>query len=111
MKKSKFIGLQNCGYTCTGIEVADVQPKRCRKKTTADGKKAKTKSPYSKQYRYPFEKLTSDGKAIKSIMLSAAQARNVYRGLVTVDEYVKKKERKRSQTYSLNERVNYSFCD
>lgn len=111
MRKSKFIGLQNCGYTCTGIGVADVQSKLCRKKITADGKKAKTKSPYSKQYNYFFEKFTSDGKAIKSIILSADQARKVYRGLATVDEYVKRKERKRSQLINFKERINYSFCD
>ena len=55
------------------------------------------------------EKFTSDGKAIKSIMLNAAQTRMVYLGKATVAEYVKKKERKRSR--ELKERVNYIFCD
>lgn len=109
MKKSKFVGTKNGDYTCTTIVVRDVQPKYCRKKVDASGKRAKTKSPYSQQYGYLWEKLTSDGKAIKSIMLNAAQTRKVYLEDATVDEYVKKKERKRSLIF--NDRVNYGFCD
>ena len=109
MKKSKFVGTKSGGYTCIGIGVADVQPKYCRRKRTEDGKKAKTRSPHSQQYNYNYAKLTSDGKAIKHITLSAAQARKVYNGLATVDEYVKKKERKRPQ--AVQESVNYCFCD
>ena len=109
MKKSKYLGIKSGDYICTDIMVADVQPKYCRRKITIDGKKAKTKSPHSQQYAYNFAKLTSDGKAIKSTLLNAAQARSVYRGLTTVDTYVKKKEQKRSQTFK--ERVSYCFCD
>ena len=108
MKKSKFVGTKSGDYTCVGCEVADVQPKYCRKKLTPDGKKAKTKSYRSQQYRYPYAKLTSDGKAVKHITLSAAQARKVYNGLATVDEYVKRKERKRART-DIKKGVNYCF--
>ena len=109
MKKSKFIGMQSGDYTCTGVMVVDVQPKYCRTKFTADGKKVKTKSYHSQQYGYSCEKFTSDGKAIKSIILSAAQARNVYNGRATVEEYVKRKERKHSKDFKA--RVNYCFCN
>lgn len=110
MRKSKFVGTKSGDYTCIGFGVADVQPKFCRKKLTSDGKKAKTKSPYSRQYDYNYAKFTSDGKAIKHITLSASQARRVYNGLATVDEYVKKMERKRAQA-DIKDRVNYCFCD
>ena len=109
MKKSKFIGTKSGEYTCIDISVADVQPAYCRRKLTTDGKKAKTKSPHSQQYKYLYAKLTSDGKAIKHITLNAAQARKVLRGLATVDDYVKKTERKRSRT--VQGRVSYTFCD
>ena len=109
MRKSKFIGTQSGDYSCIGAVVIDVQPKYCRRKVNADGTKAKTKSHHSQQYGYSWEKLTSDGKAIKSIMLNATQTRKVYRGLATVEEYVKKKELKRSRVPK--ERINYCFCD
>ena len=110
MKKSKFVGTKSGDYTCIGIEVADVQPKYCRRKLTEDGKKAKTKSYHSQQYRYPYAKLTSDGKAIKHITLTAAQARKVYNGQATVDEYVKKMEQKKARM-TVKKSVNYCFCD
>jgi hypothetical protein len=109
MKKSKYLGMRSGDYVCTGVVVTDVQPKYCRRKVNADGTKAKTKSHHSQQYGYNYEKLTSDGKAIKSILLNASQARNVYRGLATVNDYAKKKELKRSR--ALKERVSYCFCD
>lgn len=110
MRKSKFIGTESGEYTCIGCEVADVQPRYCRKKLTAEGKKAKTKSYHSQQYRYPYAKLTSDGKAIKHITLTAAQARRVYNGLATVDDYVKKMENKKNHV-SIKKRANYCFCN
>ncbi len=109
MKKSKYLGTTSGDYVCTGVVVKDVQPKYCRKKIGADGKRVKTKSPHSQQYGYNYEKFTSDGKAIKSIVLMAYQARKVYLGLATVDEYVNRKERKRSLLFG--KRLNYSFCD
>ena len=109
MIRSKFIGTRSGDYTCTEAAVVDVQPKYCRRKVNPDGTKAKTKSHHSQQYGYNWEKHTSDSKAIKTIMLNAAQARKVYRGLATVDEYVKKKELKRSKVFK--DRINYSFCD
>jgi hypothetical protein len=108
MRKSKFVGTRCGDYVCAGAMVVDVQPKYCRRKVTADGTRAKTRSHHSQQYGYPWEKRTSDGKAIKSIILNAAQTRKVYRGLATVDEFVKRKERKLARTFK--DRINYSFC-
>ena len=109
MRKSKFIGITSGDYTCTGMMVRDVQPMFCRKKTDEDGKRARTKSPHSQQYSYICEKLTTDGKAVKSLILNAGQIRNVYRGDATIDEYAKRKARKRSRVF--DKRLNYGFCD
>ena len=109
MKRSKFVGTKSGDYTCIGIDVADVQPRYCRRKLTPDGKKAKTKSYHSQQYKYQYAKFTSDGNAIKHITLRADQARKVFKGLATVAEYVEKMERKHSRA-EVKERVNYCFC-
>jgi hypothetical protein len=78
-------------------------------KCDATGKKAKTKSPGSRQYEYDWRRLTSDGKAYKYITLNAQQAARVLNGLATVEEYAKKKSAKRSLKHL--ERIDYSFCD
>lgn len=115
MRKCKFTGFESCGYVCVGYEIANEQTRYCKRKLTPDGKKALAKSFHSKDYKYPWVKLTSDGKALKHITLSAAQTRKIYNGLATVDDYVKKLERNRSKTIikksDVKERVNYCFCD
>jgi hypothetical protein len=111
MKKSKFVGLRDGLWECIGYMVSDVQGARCKKKLDDMGKKARTKSPGSRQYDYEWCRPTSDGEAMKYITLSAYQAKRVYKGLATVEEYAKKKEakqlQKQSRTYK--ERVSYSF--
>ena len=107
MKKSKYLGLKSGDWTCTYTAVADVQPKYCRRKV--DGKRVLSKSPGSMQYYYIFERLTSDGKAMKMIRLNAAQARQVLHNWFTVEDFARKKAAKRSQEFK--DKVSYSFCD
>lgn len=109
MKKSKFVGVKDGLWECTRYAVSDVQGTRCKRKVDKNGKKARAKSPGSRQYEYEWCRLTSAGEAMKYITLSAAQSRKVYKGLASVEDYEKKKEAKRSLTYK--ERISYSFCD
>lgn len=109
MRKSKFVGMQNGPWEFVRCAVSTVQGSRCKLKLTADGKKAKAKSPGSKQYEYECRRPTSDGKAFKYITLNAQQAARVLKGLATVEEYAQKKEAKRS--FEHFERIDYSFCD
>ena len=60
-------------------------------------------------YYYIFESLTHDGKAMKMIRLSAAQANYVLKGIKTVEDYAIQKEQLRSQEFI--KKVSYSFCD
>jgi hypothetical protein len=69
----------------------------------------RSKYPGHQTYYYIFERLTSDGKAMKMIRLSAAQANLVLKGKKTVEDYALKKEVLRSQEF-IN-KVSYSFCD
>lgn len=107
MRRSKFLGNIYDGWICTRVAVADVQPAFCRRKV--DGKRVRSKSPGSKQYSYELNRLTSDGKAMKNIVLTAAQMRKVARGLITVEEFSLQREAKRSLEYK--ERISYTFCD
>ena len=107
MKKSKFFGMKSGEWECTHVGVADVQPAFCRRKV--NGKRVRSKSPGSQQYYYIFERPTSDLKAMKMIRLNANQASKVLKGQATVEDFAKKKERKRSEIYK--EKVSYSFCD
>lgn len=107
MKRSKFIGMKSGDWECTYRGVADVQPVYCRRKV--DGKRVKSKSPGSRQYYYIFERLTSDGKAMKMVRLNAQQARLVLGGRKTVEEYAKRKKLEKSQVFT--QKVSYSFCD
>lgn len=107
MRKSKFLGMKSGLWQCIGVGVAYVQPAYKQKKV--DGKRVRSKYPGHQQYDYTFERLTSDGKALKTIKLNAAQVRQVLDGKYTVEEFALKKEAKRS--LELNKRVSYSFCD
>lgn len=109
MRKSKFVGMQNELWECVRCAVSNVQGSRCKLKLTPEGKKAKTKSPGSRQYEYEWRRPTSDSKAYKYIRLNAQQAAKVLKGLITVEEYAQRKEAKRS--FEHRERVDYSFCD
>ena len=108
MKKSKYLGMTHGDWTCTHVGVERVQP-AFTKKRGEDGKKIRSKSAGHQSYYYIFERLTSDKKAMKMIRLGYWQAKEVFSGKRSVEEFAIKKERKRSQTFS--KKVSYSFCD
>ena len=108
MKKSKYLGMTNGDWTCTHVGVERVQP-AFTKRRGEDGKKIRSKSAGHQSYYYIFERLTSDKKAMKMIRLGYWQAKEVFRGDRTVEDFSKKKERKRSQAFT--KKVSYSFCD
>lgn len=107
MRKSKYLGTTSGDWVCTNVGVAYVQPAFKQKKV--DGKRVRSKSPGHQQYEYTYERKTSDLKAMKIVKLNASQANKVLRGLMTVEDYAKKKAEKRSQ--KTKERICYSFCD
>lgn len=107
MRKSKYVGFVCGEWICTHMGIASVQPAyRLRK---VGGKRIRSKSPGSRQYYYIFERRTHDGKAMKMVRLSAAQAKLVLDRKKTVEEYALKKEEERSQVFT--QKVSYSFCD
>jgi hypothetical protein len=108
MKKSKYLGMTDGNWTCTHVGVARVQPAFTQKRGL-DGKKLRSKRAGHQSYYYIFERLTSDAKAMKMIRLGYWQAKKVFAGECTVEDFATKKERKRSQVF--NEKVSYSFCD
>ena len=108
MRKSKYIGLKSGAWVCTHLSVARVQP-AYKEKRNALGKRVRNLYPGHQTYQYTFDRLTSDGKAIKSITLNAHQARQVLQGWKSVEEFSIQKELERSLDYK--DRVSYSFCD
>jgi hypothetical protein len=108
MKVSKYLGLVSGDWTCTHVGVDRVQP-AFKVKRDLSGKRVRNKYPGHMSYYYIFERLTHDGKAMKMIRLSAAQANYVLKGKKTVEEYAIKKEELRSQDFV--KKVSYSFCD
>ncbi len=108
MKKSKYLGMKNGDWTCTHVGVDRVQP-AFTKKRGVDGKKIRSKSAGHQTYYYIFERITSDKKAMKMIRLGYWQAKQVFSGARTVEDFAAKKERKRSNEFT--EKVSYSFCD
>lgn len=107
MKTSKYLGLKSGSWTCTHVGVDRVQPAFKVKKV--DGKRVRNKYPGHMSYYYIFERLTHDGKAMKMIRLSAAQAKLVLDRKKTVEEFALQKEKERSQVFT--QKVSYSFCD
>lgn len=108
MKKSKYLGMTNGDWQCTHVGVARVQP-ALTKQRGEDGRKVRSKRAGHCSYYYIFERPTSDQKAMKMIRLGYWQAKEVFRGDRTVEDFAKKKERKRSQAFT--KKVSYSFCD
>ena len=78
-------------------------------KCDEDGRKIRSKRAGHQSYYYIFERLTSDAKAMKMIRLGYWQAKEVFRGARTVEDFAVKKERKRSQVFK--KKVSYCFCD
>lgn len=103
--KSKYMGMRSGSWTCTHTDVARVQPAY----KTVNDKRVRCTSAGHRQYYYIFERPTSDGKAMKMIRLSAAQALMVLKGCKTVEWYSKRKEKLRSQEFI--QKVSYSFVD
>lgn len=108
MKKSKYLGMKNGEWECTHVGVDRVQPVFTQKRG-ADGKKIRSKNAGHQCYYYIFERITSDQKAMKMIRLGYWQAKEVYNGTRTVEDFAVKKERKRAKEFT--KKVSYSFCD
>lgn len=106
-KTSKYLGMRDGEWVCTHVGIACVQPAYVHK-VGVEGK-VRAKSPGHRQYFYAFERLTSDGKAMKMIQLNAQQANMVLNGRRTVEFYSQKKERENSRKF--HKKVSYSFCD
>lgn len=107
MRISKYVGLKSGTWECTHVGVERVQPAYKIKRNNY-GQRVRSKYPGHQTYYYIFERLTSDGKALKMIRLNASQARMVLSGKKTVEDYSIKKERERSTSFK--EKVSYSFC-
>lgn len=103
--KSKYIGMRSGKWICTYAGVATVTPAYKRK----EGKRVKCSSAGHRQYYYIWERLTSDGKAMKMIRLTAAQTLKVRKGLLEVEAVARQK--KQLPLPSFTEKVSYSFCD
>lgn len=109
MRKSKYLGFKSGDWECTYTAVADVQPKYCRRRV--NGKRVLSKSPGSMQYYYIFERLTSDGKAMKMIRLNASQAQKVLNNRATVEDFANKKAKKaEKKSPEFKDKISYSFC-
>jgi hypothetical protein len=112
MRTSKYVGMRSGEYECVDCVVARVQPVYTNKKDE-DGKKIKSKRPGHRLYAYIWERMTSDGKAMKIIRLNAKQVRQVLDGSITVEQVALAREEMREAGKKLKtkHRVSYSFCD
>lgn len=93
-RTSKYLFASFGNWTCTHIGVNNVQ-----------GKNAK--APYHQNYYYVFERLTSDGKANKMIRLNSSETSKVYKGLMTVEDILNKRELRNETRFS--RKVSYHF--
>lgn len=107
MKTSKYLGLKSGNWECTHVGVSSITSAFSKRKV--NGKSIRNKTPGHRNYYYIFERLTSDGKAMKMIRLNAAQARQVLKNWFTVEHFAQKKEKQRSQVFK--DKVSYCFCD
>lgn len=94
MRTSKYVGKEfDNGWVCTEIVLSNVQGKR-------------SKAPGKRNYRYIFQRRTSDNQADKIIVLNSTDAANVYKGRLLVEELADvrhhDKNVRRSVTYSFN---------
>ena len=112
MKKSKYLGMRNGNYECVEIITARVQSVYTNKRDI-DGKKIRSKRPGHRAYDYIWERITSDGKAMKIVRLNARQVKMVLDGATTVEQIALAREEQREAGKKLKakHRVNYSFCD
>jgi len=103
--KSKYMGMKSGKWTCTHVGVAKVTP--AFKKV--EGKRVRCSSAGHRQYYYIWERLTSDGKAMKMIRLTAAQVLKVRKGLLEVEAVARQKKQQLFPAFT--DKVSYSFCD
>lgn len=103
---SKYFGMKSDNWECTHVGVARVQP-AYRKKLSAFGKRVRAKSAGHQAYYYIFERLTSDGKAMKMIRLNDKQVKKVSDGKLTVEEIANAKKEAGSRRF-IN-KISYSF--
>lgn len=97
MVRSKYLNKAFGPWVCTHVGIAHVQGKRAR---------------YAghQTYYYIFERKTSDNKAEKQIRLSCTQAAKVYRGEITIEDIVAKREQKLKKP-SFATKISYHFID
>jgi hypothetical protein len=108
MRKSNYVGMQFGDWKCIHYGIDYLQP-AYHKKRDANGKRVRSVSAGHQQYYYIFERLTSDGIALKQIRATAYEALKIKRGKLTAEELANKK---RSLGYTCyTNRTNYCFCD
>jgi hypothetical protein len=108
MKKSNYVGLTSGDWTCVHCGIDYLQP-AYRKKRDENGKRVRSISAGHQQYYYIFERLTSDGVALKQIRASAYEALKIKRGQMTAEALADKKRSLGFERYV--DRTNYCFCD
>lgn len=95
-RTSKYVGKQFGSWTCTHIGIASMQ-----------GKRAKWAGHQS--YYYIFERITSDKKAEKMLRLNCNEAARVYRGDISVEEILDKREAQKIDGFA--RKVSYHFIN
>ena len=93
-RTSKYLGKTFGSWTCSYVGIANVQGKR-------------VKGAGKRNYYYIFERITSDGKAEKMIRLNSTEAASVYKGKLSVEDVLNKRESRRSRKF--NKKIFYHF--
>ena len=93
-RTSKYLGKTFGNWTCSYVGIANVQGKRAK----GAGKR---------NYYYIFERFTSDSKAEKMIRLNSSEAAEVYKGKISVEDVLNKRECKRARKF--NKKIFYHF--
>lgn len=93
-RKSKYVGKQFGNWTCTHMGIASVAGKR-------------SKRAGHRTYYYIFERRTSDNKADKMIRLNHVEVAKVYRGEITVEQILDRRETKKAETFTT--KISYHF--
>lgn len=103
MRKSKYIDFRSGKWICVSANIARVTP------AFKPGTRIRNVSAGHRGYEYTFQRLTSDGKAFKVVTLNASQARLVFQGAKTVEEYAQRK--KVQKVADIKKKVSYNFVD
>lgn len=112
MIRSKYIGMRDGMYECIEAVIARIQPAYTNQRDE-NGKKIKSKRPGHRMYDYIWQRLTSDGKAMKIVRLNARQVKQVLNGTLTVEQVAIAREemRESGRKIKTKNRISYSFCD